>query len=342
MDEINIATYNCQGFGLSKYAYIKGLLRKSNFVFLQEHWLHTADMQSMCNSGVMTFHGCSSMPDNVLLQGHPYGGVAILWLSEFNHFVRLCKQFSTHYCAVQVNFNSLKCVFFCVYTPTDNQINFVNEELHNTLNEIETLISSLNVDVIFLGDNFKANFNRNNVQSNYDKAFCDRVNLLPCVSFLNHFFTYTRSQGNSYSIIDNFMISNIFDIKKSCVGLELLDDSVVNEVKCSDHDAVLLRLNLPIVRHAHSINEPTTTAKQVAWHKANTAHIAAFKKKFAEKVTSLLSSFPIDFLYCHGCSSPLHISLVDKYAVKLQIALIDCSNFCIFKSYFLNVEKTLL
>ena len=48
---------------------------------------------------------------------------------------------------------------------------------------------------------------------------------------LNHSFTYIRSQGNSYSLIDHFMISNVFNIKKSCVGLELLDDSVVNEVK---------------------------------------------------------------------------------------------------------------
>ena len=55
------------------------------------------------------------------------------------------------------------------------------------------------------------------------------------------------------------MISNVFDIKKSCVGLEILDDySVVNEVKCSDYDAVL-RLNLPMVMHAHSINKPAPT-----------------------------------------------------------------------------------
>ena len=67
--------------------------------------------------------------------------------------------------------------------------------------------------------------------------------------------------------------------------------------------------------HAQSINEPTPTTKYVVWHTANSAHIAAFKTQLAEKVTSLLSSFPIDFLHCHGCSSPLHISLTDKLAV---------------------------
>ena len=46
-------------------------------------------------------------------------------------------------------------------------------------------------------------------------------------------------------------------------------------------------------------------------------------------MTSLLSSFPIDFFHCHGCSSPLDISLIDKLAVKLQTALIDCRNLYI-------------
>ena len=110
-----------------------------------------------------SFYGCSSMHDNVLLQSRSYGGVVILWHSEFNHFVRPCKQFSTHYWAVQVNFNSLKSVFVCEYLPTDNQTNSVKEELHDTLDEIETFISSLNVAVILLGGDFNADFTWNNV-----------------------------------------------------------------------------------------------------------------------------------------------------------------------------------
>ena len=66
MDDINIATYNCQGLGLSKYTYFKGLLRMSNFFFLEKHWLHTADMQSLCNLGAdVLFHGCLSMSDDI-------------------------------------------------------------------------------------------------------------------------------------------------------------------------------------------------------------------------------------------------------------------------------------
>ena len=88
-------------------------------------------------------------------------------------------------------------------------------------------------------------------------------------------------------------------------------------------------MNFPVVLHEHNINEPTPTAKHVAWHKANSNHIAVFKTQLVEKWTSLQSSFPIDFLHCLGCSSPLHISLIDKFAVKLQTALIDCSNLYI-------------
>ena len=323
---------------MSKYAYTKGLLCMLMFVFLQEHWLHTADMQSLRNLGAdVSLHRCSYMLDNILLQGHPYSAVAILWHSECNHFVRPCEKFSARFCAVQVNFNSLKCV----YMPTDDQTNSVHGELHDTLDEIETFISSLNVAVILLGGDFNADFTRKNVQSNYVKAFCDRVYLLPCVSFLNHSFTYTRSQGNFYSLFNHFMISNIFDIKKSCVGLELLDDSVVNEVKCSDHDAVLLRLNLPMIMHAHSLMSPHQLLS-VSNGKANSAYIVAFKTQLADKLTSLSSSFPIDFLQYHCSSSPLHILLIDKFAVSYRLFLLILVTFVCLMPYFLSVDKILL
>ena len=107
MDEINIGTYNCQGFGLSKYAFIKGLMRKSNFVFLQEHWLHTTDMQSLCNSGAdVSFHGCSSMSGMfccraVLMAGFQFCGTLNLIIllghvSSLVHVVMLCRLILIH------------------------------------------------------------------------------------------------------------------------------------------------------------------------------------------------------------------------------------------------------
>ena len=53
----------------------------------------------------------------MLLQSLSYDGVPILWHSEFNHILKPCKQHNTHRWAVQVNFNSLNCVFVFVNRP---------------------------------------------------------------------------------------------------------------------------------------------------------------------------------------------------------------------------------
>ena len=82
------------------------------------------------------------------MTGLPFCGTLnlIILLDHVNSLVHV---------VVLYNFNSLKCVFVCVYMPTDNHTNSVNEELHDTLDEIDTFISSLNVDVILFGGDFK-------------------------------------------------------------------------------------------------------------------------------------------------------------------------------------------
>ena len=74
-------TYNCRGYMQDKYAYVANLVASYDFIFLQEHWLHSKNM-SVFNDIVNTsFHTCSGMPNDVILQGRLYDGVAILWSS---------------------------------------------------------------------------------------------------------------------------------------------------------------------------------------------------------------------------------------------------------------------
>ena len=90
------------------------------------------------------------MPDNVLLKSCPYGGIFVLCYSEYSQLVIHFKQFMIRCCLVQVNLNSLKCVFVCTCVSTNERRHTVNEELHHTLDEIKTFISFLHVDLILL------------------------------------------------------------------------------------------------------------------------------------------------------------------------------------------------
>ena len=154
------ASYNCRGINVLKYAFLDKLLQSSDFLFLQEHWLHTDDIPSLANfsSSSIFVHGCSGMQDGVLLNGRPYGGVAIVWHSRLNHTVSIYNHFSTRCCAVYVTLGRFKFALICVYFPTDNFSNSPSEELLDTIDCLETFIYSLDVDGIILGGDLNTDF----------------------------------------------------------------------------------------------------------------------------------------------------------------------------------------
>ena len=80
---ITLATYNVQGLNPAKYDYINHILMNCDILFIQEHWLFNSQSHllsdSICN---VNTHVVSGMPDNVLINGRPFGGCAILWKQE--------------------------------------------------------------------------------------------------------------------------------------------------------------------------------------------------------------------------------------------------------------------
>ena len=129
MAALKVMSYNCHGFTKSKFAFIDKLFLHTDFLFLQEHWLRNNDLGFLCNaSSDLSFYSCSQMSDNVVLDGRPYGGVAILWHNRLNRLVTPYKHFSTRCCAVKVDYGHFTCVLICVYFPTDNFSNYATDE----------------------------------------------------------------------------------------------------------------------------------------------------------------------------------------------------------------------
>ena len=75
-------SYNPTGLGTSRPEYIMSLLDKHNIdiLFIQETWLLPSNLYKLADIHKdYLFHGQSGIVDTELLQGRPYGGVAILW-----------------------------------------------------------------------------------------------------------------------------------------------------------------------------------------------------------------------------------------------------------------------
>ena len=78
-----IASYNCQGNSPSRLTYINKLLGSCDFVFIQEHWLRSCQVNSFAKQlSNGNIHCVSGMNDYELIYGRPYGGRAIIWKKD--------------------------------------------------------------------------------------------------------------------------------------------------------------------------------------------------------------------------------------------------------------------
>ena len=80
-EPLTVTTYNSHGSGVGRQEHIIKLLNKSDFVFLQEHWLQDCQFQPFFNKLPQIQYHCVSGIDSTNLShsGRPHGGVAIIW-----------------------------------------------------------------------------------------------------------------------------------------------------------------------------------------------------------------------------------------------------------------------
>ena len=106
--KFSIATYNSNGHAPDRMLYINELCASFDFIFIQEHWLFENEMQ-ICFSKLkgIHHHGISGMSNNELLNGRPYGGVAILWHNSFKGNVTAITTESQRLCAVKITQNGM-------------------------------------------------------------------------------------------------------------------------------------------------------------------------------------------------------------------------------------------
>jgi exonuclease III len=148
--KLRLVSYNCTGLSNSEH-YIRDIISESNcdFLCLQETWLQECNLSklSLIDSRY-SYHGASGMdPKAGILQGRPYGGVAVLWKNTLNSSVTPIKTEHSRVTAVKITTsNNMTLLLLSVYLPCDNQtVNVVHEDFMECLNYIEQLYTTLNV-----------------------------------------------------------------------------------------------------------------------------------------------------------------------------------------------------
>ena len=153
MEKLTLCSYNVHGYNVTKKDYISHLLETSSFLFLQEHWLNNAQLNTF-----------SAIDSSVLLRGRPHGRVLIMFPNTYGSKVIIVQTVSKRLCAIQLKLDNLSILIFCIYLPCDTNDHNVLEEHQSVLSEISLLCFKYNIDNICITGDLNTDFARQNSQ----------------------------------------------------------------------------------------------------------------------------------------------------------------------------------
>ena len=158
--DIQIASYNSHGSGISRIETLKELTR-------------------VCDNRIpdICAHAVSAIKDNDVLVGRPHGGVACLWRRTLACKVSPLNTNNERLCAIKLENTELTVIIVSVYMPCDTEI--LDSSSANVFREVLQCISDLchseGVDNVIIGGDFNMDFSRNR-----------SVNRQSLLSFMTH------------------------------------------------------------------------------------------------------------------------------------------------------------
>ena len=150
MASLNIISYNSTGLGGTKVKLINDLLTDCapQVLMLQETWLLPNDTQRL-----LSIHpdylgsGISSVSNDEVPRGRPYGGLGFLWNKSIAANVRAIKTSSDRVYALRIKLQDYTALLINVYFPVDRKnVTEVSPPFEECLQTIESLISDEKCD----------------------------------------------------------------------------------------------------------------------------------------------------------------------------------------------------
>ena len=176
-NSLQIVSYNCRGFNVSKKPYIKSLLPSTTIAFLQEIWLSDDQLGLLGDiDSNYSYTGVSGFDCSEVLSGRPYGGCAILWRSDIMAKITTLTTNSRRVCAVRLYDDDVKLLFINAYMPFEGN-DEMTDDFADQLFVVEDFINS-NLDChVIVGGDFNVDFSRNRLHTAMLDSFCDELTI---------------------------------------------------------------------------------------------------------------------------------------------------------------------
>ena len=112
---LKICLFNCKGFNVSKVKHIENVLKQCDLLLLQETWALPRDVGKI-NQYFPKYHtfGVSTINDDVILAGRPYGGYSFLYRKSISSNIGQVEINSNRICCISLDTNIGKVYIFNV------------------------------------------------------------------------------------------------------------------------------------------------------------------------------------------------------------------------------------
>ena len=211
---MKIVSYNCSGLYGNRMDYVKEFLNdeKPEIMLIQETWLVKKNMDVLHNvHDAYLCTGKSGVPDDHMLMGRPFGGVAILWHKSLAGCIEVIPVKSLRINAVLLTLaHGSKLLIINTYFPCDiRRISEVSDEYEETISAIEELLISCSYNEVIIGGDFNTDYERNNSHSKRLQSFVRSNDLkdLWQANLCKENVTYVTSDMTAKSCIDHFIVS---------------------------------------------------------------------------------------------------------------------------------------
>jgi len=325
MDSTKIISYNSTGLADEKLCYIQSLVNNYSpqIICLQETWQLDDTAYTKLNKlkDFICVHK-SSIRDNKLLVGRPYGGLAVLWHKDIACHVSVINCTSKYIIPVALQCENKKYILINCYLPNDiYSQTYVSNDFLSAVDDIDMEIQrNDNFNGIIIAGDLNVDFRRDNSHTRHINGMLLTHGLVSTWDGNSNVATYQNwASPNQSSCIDHFLVSAHLHTTPASCYQEPLNPSNHNAITITMR-GMLTKNNIDAPNH-HDLNS-------ISWRRITQNQLCAYINKLSSYVNLIETP---GALICNNvhCISTNHKKDINTFTSCITDACIKAAVECL-------------